>query len=152
MLSSQFLILGGRDSTRALQSSPIQKYENLKKSQKFTFFDFFFFLKIFFRRRKKNTILLVFQYQDDAIRPELFSPPRFRIQGGYPECDGQRTKKEGRRRRKSLCLILDLYVVQAGKSAPSLQFAGSWSAGHKCTHSLQVKYLTPADHRLREKS
>ena len=38
-----FPILGGRDSTRALQSSPFQKYENLKKSQKFTFFRFFFF-------------------------------------------------------------------------------------------------------------
>ena len=33
-----FPILGGRDSTRALQSSPFQKYKNLKKSQKFTFF------------------------------------------------------------------------------------------------------------------
>ena len=33
-----FPILGGRDSTRALQSSPFQKYENLKKSQKITYF------------------------------------------------------------------------------------------------------------------
>ena len=33
-----FPILGGRDSTRAFQSSPFQKYKNLKKSQKFNFF------------------------------------------------------------------------------------------------------------------
>ena len=33
-----FPALGGRNLTRALQSSPIQKYENLTKSQKFTFF------------------------------------------------------------------------------------------------------------------
>ena len=33
-----FPILGGCDSTRALQSSPFQKYANLKKSQKITFF------------------------------------------------------------------------------------------------------------------
>ena len=59
-----FPILGGRDSTRALQSSPFQKYENLKKSQKFTFFLFFifFFFKFFFVEKKKNAIILVFQY------------------------------------------------------------------------------------------
>ena len=33
-----FPILGGRDSTRAPQSSPFQKYVNLKKSQTITFF------------------------------------------------------------------------------------------------------------------
>ena len=33
-----FPLLGGRDLTRALQSSPFQKYKNLKKFQKFTFF------------------------------------------------------------------------------------------------------------------
>ena len=32
-----FPILGGCDSTRALQSSPVQKYENLKKSQNYFF-------------------------------------------------------------------------------------------------------------------
>ena len=33
-----FPILGGRNSTRALQSSLFQKYKNLEKSQKITFF------------------------------------------------------------------------------------------------------------------
>ena len=37
-----FPISGGRDSTRPLQSSPFQKYENIKKSQKFTFLFLFF--------------------------------------------------------------------------------------------------------------
>ena len=34
-----FPVLGGHDSTRALQSSLFQKYEKLEKSQKFTFFN-----------------------------------------------------------------------------------------------------------------
>ena len=34
---------------------------------------------------KKNAILLVFQYKEDGIRPELSSPPGFRIQGGWSE-------------------------------------------------------------------
>ena len=37
--------------------------------------------------QKKNAIFLVFQYKEDGIRPELSSPSRFRIQGGYPERD-----------------------------------------------------------------
>ena len=41
-----FPILGGRDSTRPLQSSPFQKYKNLKKSQKITYFHFFLEKKI----------------------------------------------------------------------------------------------------------
>ena len=31
---------------------------------------------------KKNAFLLVFAFEDISIRPELSSPPRFRIQGG----------------------------------------------------------------------
>ena len=34
------------------------------------------------KEEEKNVIVLVFQYKDDAIRPELSSPPRFKIQGG----------------------------------------------------------------------
>ena len=45
-------ILGGRDSTRALQSSLFQKYENLKK----------LLFWILFAKEKKIAILLVFQY------------------------------------------------------------------------------------------
>ena len=36
----------------------------------------------------KNAILLVFQYYEDAIRSELSSPARFRIQEGSPKPDG----------------------------------------------------------------
>ena len=64
----------------------IQK--NPEKSQKFTFFVDFF--------AEKKSILLVFQYQEDAIRPELSSPAHFRIPGGYAECDirtNERTKE-----------------------------------------------------------
>ena len=42
-LTNSFPILGGNDSTRALQSSPFQKYE---KSYKNTFFFYFFFKKM----------------------------------------------------------------------------------------------------------
>ena len=48
--------------------------------------------KLFFLQKK---ILLVFQYYEDAIQPELSSTYHFRIQGwgGYPERDeGQRTE------------------------------------------------------------
>ena len=64
----------------------VKKSKNLKKSQKITFFQFFFFI-FFFPLKKKNDILLVFQYQEDRIRPELSSPPHFRILGGQPERD-----------------------------------------------------------------
>ena len=45
--------------------------ENLKKTKK----------------KKKNVFLLVFQYKEDTIRPELSSPALFRIQGGSPDRD-----------------------------------------------------------------
>ena len=50
---------------------------------------FFFFRKsdIFY------AMLLVMSIEEISIRLELSSPPRFRIQGGYPECDG-RTDEE----------------------------------------------------------
>ena len=48
----------------------VSKSENLKKKILFFFF------------AKKKTIFLVFQYKDDAIRPELSSPARSRFQGG----------------------------------------------------------------------
>ena len=81
---------------------------------------FFFFKKSenfeekqFCRKKKKktNATILVFQYQEDPIRPEISSPSRFRFQGGYPEREG-RTKDEGPRtkdqgQRKSSCLIQD---------------------------------------------
>ena len=39
--------------------------------------------------RQKNDIPLVFKYLEDAFRPKLSSPAHFRIQGGYPEPDGE---------------------------------------------------------------
>ena len=36
---------------------------------------------------KKNAIILVLPFKEISLRPELSSPPRFRIQGGYPERD-----------------------------------------------------------------
>ena len=38
---------------------------------------------------KKKSILLVFPYEEDTIRTELFSPASFIIQGGFPEPDGE---------------------------------------------------------------
>ena len=38
---------------------------------------------------EKKAIFLVFHYQEDAIRPELSSPARFRFQGGSPKHDGR---------------------------------------------------------------
>ena len=87
-----FPILVGIDLTRAFQSSPFQKYKNLRKS----FFSSSFF-KIFFseKKKKKDPILLIFQYQEDTIRPEFSSPARFRIQGGSTSMTdgGQRTNE-----------------------------------------------------------
>ena len=51
---NSFPILGERDSIRALQSSPFQKYENLKKSQKITIFLYIFFLIFFLPKKKKK--------------------------------------------------------------------------------------------------
>ena len=62
----------------------------MKKSKKITFFKKKIkFLKIHFFRRKKykknNAIILVLQIEEISLRPELSSPPRFRIP---PERDG----------------------------------------------------------------
>ena len=48
----------------------------------------YIFLLIFFCQ-KRNAILLVFQYYENAIQPELSSPARFRFQGRHYERDGQ---------------------------------------------------------------
>ena len=37
--------------------------------------------------KQKNAILLVLPIEEISLRPELSSPPRLRIQGGYPERD-----------------------------------------------------------------
>ena len=61
-----FPILGGRDSTRALQSSPFQKYKNPKNLKKSLFFqkkrNFKEEEKVSQNKKLKNDILLVFQY------------------------------------------------------------------------------------------
>ena len=46
----------------------------------------------------KNAILLVLPIEDISLRPELSSPPRFRIQGRYPERYGRTEgQTDGRR-------------------------------------------------------
>ena len=59
-------------------------WKNLKKSQKITFFQkiWKFWKYFFFAEKKKNAILLVLPNEEISLRPELSSPPRFRIQGG----------------------------------------------------------------------
>ena len=37
---------------------------------------------------ENNPTLLVLPIEEISLQPELSSPPRFRIQGGYPERDG----------------------------------------------------------------
>ena len=104
-----FPILGGRDSTRALQSSPFQKYENLKKSKKITFFQFFFFFENFFFLPKKKKKKKMLSSQFSNIRRTGFdqsSPvnPVSEYRGGPLSVTHEHTY-EGR--RKSSCLILD---------------------------------------------
>ena len=43
----------------------------------------------FFGLKKKKNILLVWPIEEISLQPELSSPARFRIQGGYPEPDGE---------------------------------------------------------------
>ena len=43
----------------------------------------------------ENYILLVLPFEEISLRPELSTPPRFRIQGGYPERDGEVRTNEG---------------------------------------------------------
>ena len=68
-------VLGIRDSTRALQSSPIlikTIWKNLKKIYK----------KNGVNKKKvvkKNTVLLVLPNEETSLWPELSSPPHFRI-------------------------------------------------------------------------
>ena len=63
------------------------KKKNLfKKISIFLKKKFFFnlFLKIYFAE-EKNPILLVLPIKEISLQPELSSPLRFRIQGGYPQ-------------------------------------------------------------------
>ena len=70
----------------------VKKSENLKKSQKISknhFFSFLFITFFFAEKRKENAILLVLPIEEISLQQELSSPARFRIQGGYPERDGE---------------------------------------------------------------
>ena len=60
--------------------------KNLKKSLFFKKSEHF--ENIYFSAKKKIAIPLVLPIEEISLRPELSSPPRFRIQGGSPECDG----------------------------------------------------------------
>ena len=67
----------------------LKKSKNLeekKSPQKSLFSKNMKILKISFFCRK-NAIPLVLPIEEISLRPELFSPARSRIQGGYPERD-----------------------------------------------------------------
>ena len=86
----------------------VKKSKNLKKSQKITFFlNNFFFEKKYKLPEKKNAIPLVLPIEEISLRPELSSPPRFRIQGPPLSVTHERTD-EG---CKSMCLILDICLT-----------------------------------------
>ena len=59
-------------------SKILKKSLLFKKSENFE--NIFFF-------RQKNAILLVLPIKEISLPPELASPARFKIQGGYPEHD-----------------------------------------------------------------
>ena len=67
----------------------VKKSRNMKKSEKITFFKQSenFEEKKNILQKEKNAILLVKPIEEISLRPELSTPPRFRIQGGYPERD-----------------------------------------------------------------
>ena len=44
--------------------------------------------------KKNNDILLVLPIEEISLRPEVSSPPRFRIQGGSPEPDIHSSRKQ----------------------------------------------------------
>ena len=53
--------------------------------------------KKFTKKKKTNAIRLVLPNEEISLWPVLSSPPRFRIQGGYPELhrrEGWRTEQE----------------------------------------------------------
>ena len=108
-----------------------KKYKNPKRSQKI-FKNSFSSLFLFVKNKKKNTIFLVFQYQEDAIRPELSSPARCRILGGYPEPDGggqSRTEQDGR----NLCVSYRMtykYSYKCPPPLPALAWVDSPEEGH----------------------
>ena len=70
----------------------LNKSNHLEKSQQITFFKKKKKKKnkkkLPEKRQKKYPIFLVSPIEDISLRPELSSPARFRIQGGYPERDG----------------------------------------------------------------
>ena len=57
-----------------------------------------------FSRNIWNPVISVLPIREISLWPELSSPPRFRIQGGYHKRYGRKEKEPV---RKSLCLILD---------------------------------------------
>ena len=47
---------------------------------------------LLFCKKEKKAIVLVLPFQEISLWPELSSPHRFRIQGGYPERNERRTE------------------------------------------------------------
>ena len=83
-------------------SKMVKKSKNLKISQKITSFKKNRkFQNKFLMPKKKYAILLVLPNEEVSHRPEVSSPPRFRIQGGgtlsVKKEEGQRTKDKVQR-------------------------------------------------------
>ena len=94
------------------------------------------------KKKEKNKILLVLPFEEISLQPELSSPPLFRIQGGYPEHDGRRTKDGG----KSLCLILDTtsIILRQYNQLIQSEILSTWPAVYnqpkQTTTGLQLKW------------
>ena len=71
------------------KSENLKNLKNLKKFKKSENFKNIFF---FPAKLNKNYILLVLPIKEISLRPELSSPPRFRIQGGWSERYERRTE------------------------------------------------------------
>ena len=66
-------------------SKIVRKSENLNSLKKKTFYQKLKIVKYLYTQ--KNPIFLVLSIEKISLRPELSSPPGFRIQGGYPKRD-----------------------------------------------------------------
>ena len=69
--------------------------------------------------QKKNAIPLVLSIEEMSLWPELSSPPRFRIQGGWSERHGQRT--EGRTEILVTNIELQFSSIQCSESCDYIE-------------------------------
>ena len=60
----------------------MKRFQNSEKKSYFFQKNQKFWKVIFFAEKEENAIVLVLPFVDISLRPELSSPPHFRIQGG----------------------------------------------------------------------